>query len=76
MSWTLFIRENCHDCELVIAWLKAHSVAFEIDDIDRPRDDRTPRLFAAPALCQEGELKAYGTDIIGFLLGQGEGAAR
>lgn len=76
MTWTLLVRENCHDCDLVIAWLKAHAIVFEIDDIDRPKDRRTPRLFAAPALCQEGELKAYGSDIIDYLTGQGAGATR
>ncbi len=67
MNWTLFIRGNCHDCDKVIAWMDANGIVYELDDIDRPGLSGAPRLFAAPALLDGTELRAYGVDIITFL---------
>ena len=64
MSFTLYLRDDCHDCERVLEWLNATSIAIDIDDIDAPHDPLAPHLFAAPALCDGPRLLAYGMDII------------
>ena len=71
MSLVLYVRDDCHDCDKVLAYINAHRRDVAIDDIDHPKDPRAPRLFAAPALCDGAKLLAYGMDIIA-LLGQGK----
>lgn len=67
MNWTLFIREDCHDCDPVRAWMDERGITYEVRDIDDPADRPGKRLFIAPALCRGTELVAYGVDIIAYL---------
>ena len=67
MTWTLFIREDCHDCDPVRAWMDERGITYEVRDIDDPADRPGKRLFIAPALCRGTELVAYGVDIIAYL---------
>ncbi len=64
MSLTIYVREDCHDCDKVIAWLREQAIDFSIDDIDAPKDPALPVLFIAPALCEGHHVLAYGLDII------------
>lgn len=64
MSLTLYVREDCHDCDKVITWMRAQKFDFNIDDIDAPKDPALPTLFIAPALCKGHRVLAYGIDII------------
>ncbi|MEO8066076.1 MAG: hypothetical protein ABI599_00145 [Flavobacteriales bacterium] len=67
MNLVLYVREDCHDCGKVIAHINANNSDVVVDDIDHPLDPNAPKLFAAPALCSDGELLAYGLDIIALL---------
>lgn len=67
MTYQLYVREDCHDCDKVIAWLKGQAIGYELVDIDRPAREGELRLFAAPALVREGRVLAYGIDIIAWL---------
>lgn len=67
MTWTLFVREDCHDCDRVRAWMDEHTIGYEVRDIDDPASRPAKRLFIAPALCRGSELVAYGVDIITYL---------
>ncbi len=67
MTWTLFVREDCHDCGAVRAWMDERGVTYEVRDIDDPAKRHGKRLFIAPALCRGTELVAYGVDIIAYL---------
>lgn len=67
MNLVLYVREDCHDCDKVMAYINAQGQHVFIDDIDHPKDPRAPRLFVAPALCDGTQLLAYGLDIIAAL---------
>ena len=67
MTWTLFVREDCHDCAPVRAWMDERGIAYNVRDIDDPVHRPGRRLFIAPALCRGTELLAYGVDIITYL---------
>lgn len=64
MTFTLFVRADCHDCDVVTGWLDAAKVPYRTADIDREIMPDGQRLFVAPALCINGRLVAYGVDII------------
>jgi hypothetical protein len=74
MTFTLFVRADCHDCDVVIAWLKKAQVPYRTADIDHEPGPGGLRFFAAPALCVNDGLVAYGVDIIPRLkeLGYGQ----
>ncbi|MBK6777220.1 MAG: hypothetical protein IPG74_15755 [Flavobacteriales bacterium] len=67
MSLVIYVREDCHDCDKVLAYINGRGLDIGIDDIDNPKDPEAPRLFAAPALCDGPRLLAYGIDIIAVL---------
>ena len=69
MTWTLFVRADCHDCGRVRGWMDEQGISYEARDIDDPESRLGRRLFIAPALCRGTELVAYGVDIITFLEG-------
>jgi hypothetical protein len=64
MTLILFVRSNCHDCDVVTGWMDAAKIPYRIADIDRERTPEGVRLFVGPALCVNGRLEAYGVDII------------
>jgi hypothetical protein len=64
MTLTLFLRGDCHDCDVVTAWMDAAKIPYRVADIDQERSPEGFRLFAGPALYMDGELVAYGVDII------------
>ena len=69
MTWSLFVRGYCHDCDRVRGWMDEQGIPYEVRDIDDAESLPGRRLFIAPALCRGTELVAYGVDIIAFLEG-------
>ena len=67
--WTVYVRDHCHDCDRVLAWLDEHGIAYKTKDIDRSGGTTSQRFFIAPALCRRTELVAYGIDIISYFEG-------
>ena len=64
MTLTLFVRADCHDCDVVTGWMETAKVPYRTADIDHETGPDGQRFFAAPALCFNGQLVAYGVDII------------
>ncbi len=67
MKYQLFVGENCHDCQKVQKTIVELGLKLDIKNLDK--GDKAPMdLFILPALLsQNGELKAYGIDIIDYL---------
>jgi hypothetical protein len=67
MKYQLFVGENCHDCQKVQKTIIELGLKLDIKNLDK--GDKAPMdLFILPALLsQNGELKAYGIDIIDYL---------
>ena len=74
MKYQLFIGENCHDCQKVQKTIVELGLKLDIKNLDK--GDKAPMdLFILPALLtKEGNLKAYGMDIIEFLKEEGNTA--
>lgn len=68
MTWTLFVRADCHDCDRARAWMDEQAIAYEVRDMDHLGSRPAKRLFIAPTLCRGTELMAYGVDIIGYVV--------
>ncbi len=66
MSYTLYIAENCHQCQEVTDFLKEEKVELEKINIDKGGELPHIQLFAFPALFHEKILLCYGTDIIKY----------
>ena len=67
MKYYLFVGENCHDCKKVCKTIVEMRLDIPVKNIDKgvqpPMD-----LFILPALVTpEGNLKAYGLDIVDYL---------
>ena len=68
MEHKLFIGKDCHDCQKVVEFIVKNDL--EVDIINLDEDDATEppiQIFVRPALFVNGDLKAYGTDIIAYL---------
>ncbi len=70
MKYQLYVGENCHDCQKVKQAVQDKGYPLEIKNMDK--GDKPPMdLFILPALLSNnGELKAYGIDIVDFLMHQ------
>lgn len=67
-SFTLYIAEDCHDCERVTDHLAAHNFSLKTFNYDTDqRMDDWPQLYAFPALCEGDRILAYGIDIIDYI---------
>lgn len=67
MSYELYVGENCHDCQLVHKAIIELGIKVEIKNLDKGAEAPMD-LFILPALLTtNGDLKAYGIDIIDYL---------
>ena len=76
MKYELYVGENCHDCKLVCKTIVEMQLDIPVNNIDEgaqaPIDLHIlPALFTA-----NGELKAYGVDIVDFLKNPANNAPR
>ncbi len=67
MNLTLFIAENCHECEQVVSEVKAMGLEIAIHNVDRSEEKPPIKTFAYPALFKGELLIAYGSDILNYL---------
>ena len=63
-DFTIYVGENCHDCEEVITELKKMNKQFEIINIDESGKSTPIPIFAFPAMFKGEKLIAYGFDIL------------
>ncbi|UTW62225.1 hypothetical protein KFE98_19820 [bacterium SCSIO 12741] len=67
MKYHLFVGENCHDCKKVHQKIVEQGLDVEVKNLDHG-DESPVDLFILPALLSsDGDLKAYGMDIIDYL---------
>lgn len=67
MTYTLFIRQDCHDCRAVMDRMDELGTVYVVADIDEGPRHGAPRFYAAPALWDGQKLLAYGIDILAYL---------
>ena len=66
MIYTLYIAENCHECEEVTDYISASGIELTIINVDK-QDEKPPiQVFAFPALFKGDILLRYGSDIMEF----------
>ena len=68
MQYQLFVGKDCHDCQKVVDYIEENGL--EIDIINLDEDDATEppvQIFVRPALFVDGDLKAYGMDVVAFI---------
>ena len=66
MTYTLYVGENCHQCQTVIDFLQREGVEYTKVNVDLDQEKPPIELFAFPALFLNQELIKYGTDIITY----------
>lgn len=67
MKHTLFIGEGCHDCHIVIDFIKENNLDIEIIDADLESDRVSFDIFVRPALMRDDTLVGYGLDVVEYL---------
>lgn len=67
MSFKVYTGENCHDCHLVEDYINEHKLEVEVSNLDTEEVTPPIDIYARPALFKDGDLKAYGVDIIDYL---------
>ncbi len=67
MKYTLYVGEDCHDCDHVEKALRKRQ-DIEVINVDTDQKDQPPSpIFIRPALFEGQDLKAYGVDILDIL---------
>lgn len=67
MTYTLYIAENCHQCEEVVDFMNERKLNYDSINVDLSDKKPPIDLFAFPALFREDTLLCYGTDIKRFV---------
>lgn len=68
IDYTLYIGENCHQCDSVIEFMDNNNISYTKINVDRSSHDPPVSLFAFPALFQGDTLLRYGSDIKRYFL--------
>lgn len=66
MAYTLYIGENCHQCDDVVSFLENEKIEFRKVNVDLSNEKPPIKLFAFPALFKDGILIKYGSDIMNY----------
>ena len=65
MANTLYIAEDCHDCDVVLKGLKEKQIVLPIVNFDLDQPNLSLDLFIFPVLLNDREeILAYGRDIL------------
>ncbi len=64
MSYTLYLANNCHDCDRVLDELKNSGISFEHHNVDEGGKEPPIYMHVFPCLFKEDELVAVGDDIL------------
>lgn len=67
MTYTLFVADDCHQCDEVADFVRAKYPEVDIIDIDHSTLRPPADTFVFPALFDQEQLLAYGQDIIAYL---------
>jgi hypothetical protein len=67
MTYTLFIAENCHQCQEVLDGINELQLKIEIINVDLDQKKPPIDVFAFPALFNGDILLRYGSDILAYL---------
>lgn len=71
MIYTMFIGDNCHECQDVQKELKQLNVELTVFNVDQDAVEPPISIFAYPALFKGEHLIAYGSDIVRYLKKKG-----
>ncbi len=66
MSYTLYIGDDCHECDEVVDFIKANGTEIRVVNIDQENETPPVKVYIRPSLFKDGDLVAYGSDIIGY----------
>jgi len=66
MSYILYTANNCHGCALVVNELEAKGNKLETYNVDESEERPPIYVVVYPALFENGELVAYGQDILRY----------
>lgn len=66
MSYTVYIGDDCHECDEVVEYIKANQPDIPIYNLDH--DDKVPpqKIYVRPTLFKGNDVIAYGGDIIRY----------
>lgn len=67
MSYIVYTGVNCHDCHLVVDFIKENKLDVAVCNVDTDDVETPLHVYARPALFVDGDVKAYGIDIIDYL---------
>lgn len=67
MSYILYTGNNCHDCAEVVKTMELAGLSFKAINVDESVEQPPVFTFVFPALFENGELKAYGRDVMRYL---------
>lgn len=66
MIYTLYVAENCHQCQEVVDGLKEMNIELQINNVDTGDSQPPIDVFAFPALFKDDILLRYGSDILTY----------
>ena len=66
MIYTLYVAENCHQCQEVVDGLKEMNIELQINNVDTGDPQPPIDVFAFPALFKDDILLRYGSDILTY----------
>lgn len=67
MSYTLYLGNNCHDCDRVLKRMKGSTMEFQYFNVDEGEEEPPIYMHIFPCLFEDGELLAFGNDIVEHL---------
>lgn len=67
MIYSLYIAENCHECEEVVKAVSELKAPVDFLNVDSGNHQPPIPTFAYPALFKKKILIAYGSDIVEYL---------
>lgn len=67
MKHTLYIGEDCHDCSIVVDFIKENKLDIEIIHADEAADKLTFDIFVRPALMRDDSIVGYGVDVVDYI---------
>lgn len=66
MSYTIFIGDDCHECDEVVEYMSANHPEVPVYNLDRDPERPPSHIYVRPTLFKDKDLVAYGSDIIRY----------
>ncbi|MBL4623826.1 MAG: hypothetical protein JKY42_01600 [Flavobacteriales bacterium] len=64
----LYVAPDCNECEEVIDYVNRNNFQLEIVNLETRKERLEKGIFIYPALCNNTNVLAYGTDILKYLI--------